>query len=109
MEVAVKLEFYRSMLGIAAGTLLLASGANAQKVAPPPDPKDQNAPSQFDSQAGNRKNETLSERLDRTDGVIKPPAHVDPGIHETPPPTGDKGIVLPPQPGPGVDPAAKPK
>jgi hypothetical protein len=25
--------------------------------------------------------ETLSERLDRTDGVIKPPACVDPGIH----------------------------
>jgi len=28
--------------------------------------------------------ETLSERLDRTDGVIKPPAGVDPGIHAAP-------------------------
>ena len=74
----------------------------------PAAPKDQNAPEHFDSQAqsSKRSNETLSERLDRTDGVIHPPAHVDPKIHETPPPTGDKDIVIPAPP-PGSNPAPK--
>jgi hypothetical protein len=71
-------------------------------------PKDQNAPEHFDSQASrsNRGNETLSDRLDRTDGVIRPPARVDPEIHEAPPPTGDKDIVIPAPP-PGSNPAPK--
>jgi len=63
-------------------------------------PKDQNAPEHFDSQANRSKqgNESLSKRLDRSNGVIHPPAHVDPEIHEAPPPTGDKGIVIPAPP-----------
>ena len=59
----------------------------------------QNAPSQFDSQSkeAQRKGENLSERLDRTDGVIKPPAHADSGIYVTPPATGDAIMVPPPE------------
>lgn len=75
--------------------------AQAQTAAPaqnPPGASAQNAPSQFDSQAreAERKGENLSERLDRTDGVIKPPAHADTDIHVTPPPTGDSMAVPPP-------------
>ena len=58
----------------------------------------QNAPSQFDSQSkeAQRKGENLSERLDRTDGVIKPPPHADSDIHVTPPATGDSMSIPPP-------------
>jgi hypothetical protein len=94
----------RPLLGIAAGALLV-TGAFAQTSPPPassnppPPAADQSAPRHFDAQADNRSNESLSQRLDRTDGVIRPPAHVDPKIQETPPPTGDRGVVLPPSSG----------
>jgi hypothetical protein len=88
--------------------MLALGGATAQtSTAPGLGSKDQNAPAHFDSQAQMRPNETLSERLDRTNGVIRPPAHVDPEIHETPPPTGDREIVVPPAT--GNKPAVTPK
>ena len=97
----------RLMPFLAVFTLLPAVVCAQAQPAPNP-PKEQNAPEHFDSQADHskRSNETLSERLDRTKGVIHPPAHVDPEIHETPPPTGDKGIVIPAPP-PGSNPEPK--
>ena len=76
--------------------------AQAQTAAPeqnPPGANAQNAPSQIDSQSkeAERKGENLSERLDRTDGVIQPPAHADKDIHVTPPPTSDSMAVPPPE------------
>jgi hypothetical protein len=44
---------------------------------------DQNAPTQFDSQAPSR-DQNLSERLHRSDGVIRP-RKVDPEMHVPPP------------------------
>ena len=52
---------------------------------------------------------TLSERLDRSNGVIRPPAHVDPEIHVTPPAVGNKMPMVPPPGTPGADPTVKPK
>jgi len=100
----IGLEFAR----VLAAGMLFSGACYAQTTIVPDPPKAQNAPEHFDSQAQNskRSNETLSERLDRTDGVIHPPAHVDPEIHETPPPTGDKDIVIPAPP-PGSNPSPK--
>jgi hypothetical protein len=89
---------FRPILCAAAALVLLSSAALAQA---PPQPKvapDQNAPAHFDNQANapGAQNKTLSERLDQTNGVIKPPAHVDPEIHESPPPTGDNNVIPPP-------------
>ena len=95
-------------VSVLAVVALFSTGALAQ-VRPVPDPpKEQNAPEHFDSQAekSKRNNETLSERLDRTDGVIHPPAHIDPKIRETPPPTGDRGIIIPGPPS-GSDPTPR--
>ena len=94
--------------GVFAASVVFSGACYAQAATVPDLPKVQNAPEHFDSQAQNskRSNETLSERLDRTDGVIHPPAHVDPKIHETPPPTGDKDIVIPAPP-PGSNPSPK--
>jgi hypothetical protein len=73
----------------------------------PTSPPDQNAPAQFDSQA-QTKDQTLSERLDRSDGVIRP-RNVDPEMHVPPPATADKMPVVPPPGSPGGDPTVKPK
>ena len=91
---------------------LIFSGVSHAQTQTAPNPRnDQNEPHHFDSQAQQpgRSNESLSERLDRTDGVIHPPAHVDPKIQETPPATGDKGVVHPPSDLPGRNPTVTPK
>ena len=69
---------------------------------------DQNAPGQFDSQA-QKGDENLSQRLDRSGGVIHPPSNVDPEMHVAPPATGDKMPVVPAPGSPGGDPTVKPK
>ena len=78
--------------------VISAQAQTAARPSNPPGANAQNAPSQFDSQPkeAERKGENLSERLDRTDGVIKPPANADSDIHVTPPPTGDSMAVPPP-------------
>jgi hypothetical protein len=55
--------------------------------------------------------ETLSERLDRSGGVIKPPAGVDPGMHVAPkdPNAGSNMPVIPPPGSPGGDRSVQPK
>jgi len=53
-------------------------------------------------------NQVLSEKLERTEGVICPPLGVDPGIVE-PPPGGGKTPVIPPPGSPGGDPTIRPK
>jgi len=55
--------------------------------------------------------ETLSERLDRSDGVIKPPAGVDRGMQVTPkdPNAGSNMPVIPPPGSPGGDKNIQPK
>jgi hypothetical protein len=55
--------------------------------------------------------ETLSERLHRSDGVIKPPSGVDPGMHVAPkdPNAGSNMPVIPPPGSPGGDRSIQPK
>lgn len=50
----------------------------------------------------------LSDKLARSDGVICPPGHVDPEIHQPTPPGGVMPVIPPPG-SPGGDPNIKPK
>jgi hypothetical protein len=50
-----------------------------------------------------------SAELSRSGGVVVPPANVDPGIKQTPPPSGDRMPVIPPPDTAGGNPAVKPK
>ena len=52
---------------------------------------------------------TLSSDLNRSGGVITPPAGIDPEIKQTPPPTGATMPIIPPPGTPGGNPAVKPK
>ena len=86
--------------------LVTAGTALAQSTSPNPNnAPEQNAPSQFDAQSRQQRDRTLSERLDRSDGVIRPPNNVDPQMSLSPPSTGDKMPVVPAPP----DPTVKPK
>lgn len=40
--------------------------------------------------------QTLSDKLDQTNGVLKPPANVDPEIHKPTPNTGTMPVIPPP-------------
>jgi hypothetical protein len=53
-------------------------------------------------------NQTLSEKLERTDGVVCPPPGIDPEI-AVPPPGGGRTPVIPPPGSPGGDPTVRPK
>lgn len=55
------------------------------------------------------KSDDLSERLNQSGGVIKPPQNVDPGLQKPPPDTAGKMPVIPPPGSPGGDPNVKPK
>jgi len=49
--------------------------------------------------------DNLSDKLDRSSGVIRPPGGVDPGIAQSPPPAGPRSTpVIPPPGGPGGPP-----
>jgi hypothetical protein len=52
---------------------------------------------------------TQSSDLNRSGGIITPPADVDPGMKQTPPPTGSTMPIIPPPGTPGGNPTVKPK
>ena len=52
--------------------------------------------------------ESLSDKLDRSDGVLPPPADVDPGLAKPAPNVGTTRIISPPG-SPGRDPTVRPK
>ena len=74
--------------------------ADEQRLRPP---STGNAP-----QSPGSPNQTLSEKLEQTEGVLCPPAGVDPEIGLAPP-GGGKTPVIPPPGSPGGDPTVRPK
>jgi hypothetical protein len=85
------------MLALASTAMTTTALAQAQTV----DPK------ACSDSAKNSLNQTLSDKLDRTNGVICPP-DVDPGI-KAPTPNAGKTPVIPPPGSPGGDPNIQPK
>jgi hypothetical protein len=55
-----------------------------------------------------QRSEQLGDKLARSDGVLCPPAGVDPGMHAPTPDTGNTPVVPPPG-SPGGDPTIRPK
>lgn len=64
-------------------------------------------PSQQGATTGQRA-EPLSDRLARSDGVLCPPAGIDPEIRAPTPETGNTPVIPPPG-SPGGDPTVRPK
>jgi hypothetical protein len=111
------------------GILVAASGAASAQAPPapatppaqtaPPSPARANdcAPMQPGPQRGTvapegtttgKRAEALGEKLARSDGVLCPPAGVDPEIHAPTPDSGNTPVIPPPG-SPGGDPNVRPK
>lgn len=68
------------------------------------------APSADGKAAETKPDEPLSKKLNKNDGVLKPPENVDPGIHQPAPGhTGDDMPVIVPPGEPGGDQSVQPK
>ena len=119
------------IINVTAGALLLFAAltlpfaASAQTTRPAPLPEvGAPPPPQLDPKActdrerltlgdtqdtqGRPAQESLSEKLARTDGVICPPPDLDPAIR-IPAPGGGRTPVIPPPGSPGGDPSVRPK
>jgi len=89
---------------LVAGFALLLAGSAASLAAPLPN-RDQSAgptaPQTVpeDPAASGGSTEPLSDKLDRSSGVIHPPAGVDPEMTQTPPRVGSKSMPVIPPPG----------
>lgn len=84
---------------IAAGCLLptLVSGADPT----PPTPTPRHTVSQAAPGTGSGSSEPLGDRLDRTNGVIRPPTDVDPELTQPPPESSARTPIIPPPGTPG--------
>ena len=89
---------------LVAGFALLLAGSAASLAAPLPN-RDQSAgptaPQTVpeDPAASGGSTEPLSDKLDRSSGVIHPPAGVDPEMTQAPPRVGSKSMPVIPPPG----------
>jgi hypothetical protein len=104
-----------SALALAAFGICVSTVALAQAPAPnAPSPPTSDSSSPADprqdprSTGSTRPGETLSERLDRSDGVIRPPADIAPDNTIRPPDTGTTPVIPPPG-SPGGDQRITPK
>ena len=76
---------------------------------PAPNPPPQPIPPQPPGATPVNPGDTLSEKLDKGDGVLTPPPVGDPDIVMPPPDTNAKIKVIPPPGEPGGDPRVQPK
>jgi hypothetical protein len=95
--------------GIVVATVRVAPAQDRAPQAPALQKPEADAPKQSPSLPAT--GESLSERLGRADGVIKPPSGVDPGMHVAPkdPSAGSTMPVIPPPGSPGGDQSIRPK
>lgn len=99
---------------VLAATVALSEPGLAQNSAPAPSSDPKACSERLQPRAGEAPrlsgpgDQQLSEKLDRSEGVICPPAGVDPEI-ASPPPGGGKTPVIPPPGSPGGDPSVRPK
>jgi hypothetical protein len=101
----------KSALAVIAPALIFAGAAIAlspqSKAQQTPAPDTTPAPQ---AKPGDKPNEPLSKKLDKHDGVLKPPPGVDPEMHKQPPATtGDKMPIIVPPGEPGGDQSVQPK
>ncbi|WP_128927632.1 hypothetical protein [Bradyrhizobium guangxiense] len=106
--------------------LIAASGAAIAQAPPAPaTPPQQTAPPspqhtanctpqdrpnrQADGTTTGQSREPLGDKLAKSDGVLCPPAGVDPDMHAPAPDTGGNTPVIPPPGSPGGDPNVRPK
>ena len=91
---------------IVAAALAAGSAAWAQSA---PSDRDRVPKTETEGQAPPPASGDLSDRLDRSKGVIRPPRGVDPQMQVPPPAGSDRTPVIPPPGSPGGDQTIEPK
>ena len=99
-------KYVRFFAAVLALKLAREAGTAAAQTSPPPDQPRSQIPEKL---APPLENGAKENKLQREDGVIKPPADIDPGMGEKPPETGGRMPVIPPPGSPGGDPSLHPK
>jgi hypothetical protein len=93
---------------IVAAAMTAASQQTVAQQAPGVTPPE--TPQTPQSKPGEKPHEPLSKKLDKNEGVLKPPHGIDPEIHKAPPEsTGDKMPIIVPPGEPGGDQSVQPK
>jgi len=95
-----------------APVIAFAQAGGAVQSPPPSAGEDKAPPTQPDEDLGGSGSATgsLSHRLNRSGGVIHPPANIDPGLTQPAPDIGPHSMPVIPPPGtPGGNPDIKPK
>jgi hypothetical protein len=93
----------KNFLAVSAFTLAMSVLAGVSAQAQPNDPK------ACANGLGNSDNQSLSDKLNKSGGVICPPNNVDPNMKAPTPQGGGKMPVIPPPGSPGGDPHVQPK
>jgi hypothetical protein len=100
------------LFGLAVAIQVAGSAALAQNKTAQQNPPAQGGPQDPRSTESDRRpGESLSDRLDRTEGVIRPPADISPNMPQVRPPAPDPRTtpVIPPPGTPGGNPQVEPK
>lgn len=121
MRTRSKLIFMTALIAASGAAIAQAPPAPAtppQQTAPPAPQRSANcAPTEHsngttiapDGTTTGRGREPLGDKLARSDGVLCPPAGVDPEMRAPPPETGSNTPVIPPPGSPGGDQSIRPK
>jgi len=99
-------RYVHFVTAILAVTLAREAGTAAAQTPPPPDQPQAQIPEKV---APPLENGAKENKLQRENGVIKPPADIDPGMADKPPETGGRMPVIPPPGSPRGDPSLHPK
>ena len=99
-------KYVRFFAAVLAINLARVARMAAAQTPPPPDKPQSQIPEKM---APPLENGAKDNKLQMENGVIRPPANVDPGMAEKPPETGGRMPVIPPPGSPGGDPSVHPK
>jgi hypothetical protein len=104
--ISLRRKYVHFLAAIVAANLAREAGVAAAQTPPKPDQPQSQIPEKL---APPLENGAKENKLQREDGVIKPPANIDPGMAEKPPETGGRMPVIPPPGSPGGNPSLHPK
>ena len=88
-----------AVVAAAAWAMVAYSVAETLQQLPPETPSHQRVPEAGEAGISGSSTEPLSDRLDRSRGVLRPPGGIDPGLTQSPPSTGARSTPVIPPPG----------
>jgi hypothetical protein len=88
-----------AIVAAVAWAMVAYSVAETLQQLPPETPTHQKVPEADDPGISGSSMEPLSDRLNRSRGVLRPPGGIDPGLTQSPPSTGTRSMPVIPPPG----------